>query len=108
MEMSARELESTSKTQMGIIKLKIIMSKMTEHGSDEQQGAQGILTLRHMQEARKGTHVAEELPHMEVDTVWIEEGQGLLLASEPQTTVHTAPQTEQNKERANSNLGTED
>lgn len=88
MGMFARELESTLKTQMEIIKLKIIMSKMktmlwvgwqTEHGSDEQQGAQGILTLRHTREAQKGTHVAEELPHMEVDTVWIDEWQGLLL-----------------------------
>lgn len=93
---------------MSQIKTTLWVGCQTEHGSDEQQGAQGILTLRHMQEARKGTHVAEELPHMEVDTVWIEEGQGLLLTSEPQTTVHTAPQTEQNKERANSNLGTKD
>lgn len=93
---------------MSQIKTTLWVGCQAEHGSDEQQGAQGILTLRHMQEARKGTHVAEELPHMEVDTVWIEEGQGLLLASEPQTTVHTATQTEQNKERANSNLGTED
>lgn len=93
---------------MSQIKTMLWVGCQTEHGSDEQQGAQGILTLRHMQEARKGTHVAEELPHMEVDTVWIEEGQGLSLTSEPQTTVHTAPQTEQNKERANSNLGTKD
>lgn len=93
---------------MSKIKATLWVGWQTEHGSDEQQGAQGILTLRHMQEARKGTHVAEELPHMEVDTVWINERQGLLLTEEPQTTVHKAQQTEQNKERANNNLGTED
>lgn len=54
---------------MSKIKTTLWVGCQTEHGSDEQQGAQGILTLRHMQEARKGTHVAEELPHMEVDTV---------------------------------------
>lgn len=54
---------------MSQIKTTLWVGCQAEHGSDEQQGAQGILTLRHMQEARKGTHVAEELPHMEVDTV---------------------------------------
>lgn len=50
---------------MSKMKTMLWVGWQTEHGSDEQQGAQGTLTLRHTREAQKGTHVAEELPHVE-------------------------------------------